>query len=227
LSGLIERVLSIVIVGEDPNEGRFRGGTFKSIADLAKDIETDPENLGKREKYFSKLGELYKKILSVLPEKEKKKEFFIIKGIRDFPSLVEHEPGPFYYHHLFGVWGPFESPPLKVQSDEEWEKIKRESEELASRMKQWFREAGCSRVSLYSSVAELSSKSIEKIKNNQAYVIFDRHVIGNLDSSYRDKDDPARFARFVKVKEFWGDYLSDAQFITEKKSFEGASFKFF
>lgn len=55
----------------------------------------------------------------------------------------------------------------KAQTDEDWKKIKKESDELALRMKQWFEEVGIQKVYSYYSVAELPSEVIEKVKNKQ------------------------------------------------------------
>ena len=68
LGDATEAAMPIVTVGENDQGADYHGSTFGSIKNLAKELENDPKNPKKREEYFSRVGELYKKMLNLLPD---------------------------------------------------------------------------------------------------------------------------------------------------------------
>jgi len=172
-------------------------GDDKPTLDLAKNnlrhVKNDKELLEKKEEYLAPLGNIYKKIISSLPvEKRKKIEFVILKGLFEghlWPTLLEHEEF--------------------VPSNLPFEELKKETDDFAERMKAWFNEAGIQNVNIFSTGAEIPAETIKKLRENQAYIIYDRHT-STSDTGLAEE----------KTRAFWGKNYEDSGSIHDKSALQ-------
>ncbi len=173
-------------------------GDASFAMNLKNEFNNDPE---KKPEYLSALGTMYKKTLSFIPkQKRQKMGFVILKGLFNgdyvFPSLITHEPSC--------SRGP--------RRKEKFEELTKETNEYANKMKEWFEEAGISKITTYSTGAEIPIEIIKRLTNGQTYIIFDRHT---------STPDGKSFQTLRKdVKEFWGNNLQYADLIRKKSALQ-------
>lgn len=122
----------------------------------------NPEKLHEaKQEYLSALGKIYKNILISMPKEQRQKmEVVILKGLFKgnyvFPPLIAHEP-----------YAP---------DRKNFEELQKETNDFADRMKEWFSEAGISNTTVFSTGAEIPAKTIKKLTEGSANIIFDRHT---------------------------------------------------
>lgn len=167
---------------------------------LRKQVCNNPENLEKKQEYLSTLGEMYKKILTSIPkEKRQKLEVVILRGLfkgnYEFPSLIAHEP----YCPKRG----------------NFEELSKETNEFASKMREWFKKAGISKINMFSTGAEIPQEIAKKLSDGQAYIIFDRHTSGGYRSFGGSNQEGIEDA-----KKFWGNNLMYADQIKEQSALQ-------
>lgn len=152
----------------DSSSSQFDISSRWKLYNYPKNPEDEERYLSDKERYLSDLGEMYKKILTSIPEEKRQKmEVVILKGIlkdfSDFPPLIEHEPF-------------FER---RKDLREDFERKSKETNEFAKRMKGWFNEAGIHNIAEFLTGAEIPTETIRKLIEGQAYIIFDRHSWGS------------------------------------------------
>lgn len=139
----------------------------KQLKDNVYESRNNPEiHLEVKQEYLSALGEIYKNILTSIPEEQRQKmEIVILKGLFIgkgekgnvvFPPLIAHEP--------------------YVPDGENFEELSIETDDFANRMKGWLGEAGISNTTIFSTGAEIPAETIRKLIEGSAYIIFDRHT---------------------------------------------------
>ncbi|TSC53879.1 MAG: Uncharacterized protein LiPW39_30 [Parcubacteria group bacterium LiPW_39] len=202
LDSLMNQVTVEAITGDATSFGKSlgRGEVIrdpKNLKSLVSEIMENPKNLEKKQEYLSTLGEMYKKILTSIPEEKRQKlEVVILRGLFEgnyaFPSLIAHEP---YY------------PEVK-----NFEELRKETNEFADKMREWFEGAGISNINIFSTGAEIPTKTIRKLTKGSAYIIFDRHT-------YTPETDLTS-ERVEKMRKFWGNNLMYSQTIKEKSALQ-------
>jgi len=159
-----------------------------------------------KERYYSMQGEVFKKILNAIPEEKRKQMEIIIlkgpyfyKGKGIFPALIEHEPNNF----ISDIYE--ENPENFALAEKNLKKFEAETDEFAQRIEQWFNECGISKVSAYRTGAEIPPETMEKLKNGQAYILWDRHADYSFPAPYRG-DNIQSEGRHA----FWGSYFNSS-----------------
>jgi hypothetical protein len=148
-----------------------------------------------KEEYLSALGEIYKKILTSIPEEQRQKmEIVILKGLFRgnyiFPSLIDHEPF----------------------ASKNFEELQKETDKFADKMKKWLNESGISQVTLFSTGAEIPMETIRKLIEGSAYIIFDRHTLTS--------DTSLTLEGVEDMRAFWGPNEKYSVLIKEKAALQ-------
>lgn len=182
LDTLVNQATAEVILGD---------ATFAE--ELQNELREDPSNLEKKQQYLSVLGEMYKKILSSIPEEKRRQlEMVILTGVFEgHPTLIAHEQ--FCPRNNFS-------------------ELIRETNAFADKMKGWFEEAGISKVTVCATGAEIPPETILRLKGGSAYIVFDRHT-------FTPKKKLTYGGEFIRGR-FWGKNYEDAKLIEEKAALQ-------
>jgi hypothetical protein len=79
-------------------------------------------------------------------------------------------------------------------------------------MKKWFNESGVSKVTLFSTGAEIPMETIRKLIEGSAYIIFDRHTLTSRSDLTPE--------RVEDMRTFWGSYAMHSGLIKEKAALQ-------
>lgn len=154
-----------------------------------------------KQKYLEELGTMYISILSKLPQEMKEKEYIIITSVSSskpawtYNTLIDHE----YFR---------EKAREPYMVDEK--RLRRETNEYAQYMAQWFNQAGIKNTIIVPIPADLTSEQWDALRNDKAVIVWNRH------------NNPPKITKGMsehdisEAKEFWGEHIEDCPLLKQR-----------